>query len=398
MKRLKLVGWLFLFSFQHSYSQNVGIGLSNPTRAKLEVNGAVGATAAIFGGEGHGISLQRDFSGIGFNQYYNGSSKYIGNGFAAVQWLHQGTGWMAFDMFPTGLANATPASVTRGMTLTPQGHLAIGGATPNGDLQFMNTLNNRKIVLWESANNDHQYYGFGIEGGTLRYAVDAPGAAHRFYSGNNSSSSSLLMTIAGNKKVIIGTQAGGSRVGVNSGDPQISLEVVQTAQTGLALIEPLANYNNWEIKAWNTPLPNPVALNFLYNGVNKSYIYYVDGSFNTWSDTRIKNDQQKMAPILSKVLQLNPMTYQYKLNNPENETSLGFLAQEVKPLFPELVHVAKGKVPGYDNISDLHSINYSGFGIIAIKAIQEQQQIIQDQQKQIDGLIKRLDAVEMKRQ
>lgn len=380
-----------------SLAQNVGIGLSNPTRAKLELNGMVGNTTAIFGGEGAGISLQRNNPAVGFNHYYNAGSKYIGNGFAAVQFLDI-NGHMGFDFFSSGLANQTVSGTTRSLTIKPGGIIGIGSADPHGELQFPNGLLNRKIVLWESANNDHQYYGFGIEGGTLRYAVDAPGAAHRFYAANNSSSSSLLMTIAGNKKVIIGTQAGGSRVGVNSGDPQVTLEVVQTAQTGLALIEPLANYNYWELKAWNTPLPNPVALNFFYNGVNKSFIYYVDGSFNTWSDTRIKNDQQKMAPILSKVLQLNPMTYQYKLNNPENEISLGFLAQEVKPLFPELVHVANGKVPGYDNISDLHSINYSGFGIIAIKAIQEQQQIIQHQQKQIDELIKRLDAVEMKRQ
>jgi hypothetical protein len=43
-------------------SQNVGIGTSTPTRAKLEVNGAVDATSAIFG-ESSGISLQRNWPG-----------------------------------------------------------------------------------------------------------------------------------------------------------------------------------------------------------------------------------------------------------------------------------------------------------------------------------------------
>ena len=36
-------------------AQNVGIGMNTPTRAKLELNGLVGNTTAIFGAEGNGI-------------------------------------------------------------------------------------------------------------------------------------------------------------------------------------------------------------------------------------------------------------------------------------------------------------------------------------------------------
>src|SRR5215203_6113466 len=92
--------------FLVSFAQNVGIGTNTPARAKLEVHGSVGATSAIFGGESSGISLQRNWPGIGFNQYYNNGNKYIGNGYAGVQYLDPGTGGFSLDLFPNGSADS----------------------------------------------------------------------------------------------------------------------------------------------------------------------------------------------------------------------------------------------------------------------------------------------------
>ena len=49
---------------------NIGIGIVNPTLARLQVNGVSGSgrTSAIFGGDGTGISFQRNLPVIGFNQ------------------------------------------------------------------------------------------------------------------------------------------------------------------------------------------------------------------------------------------------------------------------------------------------------------------------------------------
>jgi hypothetical protein len=65
------------------------------------------------------------------------------------------------------------------------GNVGIGTLYPQSPLQFANTIANRKIVLWE--NNwlyPGDYYGFGINGGTLRY--NTPNFAnHIFYANNN---------------------------------------------------------------------------------------------------------------------------------------------------------------------------------------------------------------------
>lgn len=82
-------------------------------------------------------------------------------------------------------------------------------------------------------------------------------------------------------------------------------------------------------------------------------------------------------------MQLKPVRYHFK-EVPENTPkSYGFIAQEVKPLFPDVV----GEKDGY------LSMNYGALGIVAIKAIQEQQEIIEDlhkrnetQQSQIEDL------------
>lgn len=54
--------------------------------------------------------------------------------------------------------------------------------------------------------------------------------------------------------------------------------------------------------------------------------------------------------------------------------TIGFMAQEVQPLFPELVETDEDGYLG---------LNSSGFGVIAIKAIQEQQLEIETLKKQL---------------
>jgi hypothetical protein len=392
-KKIFFLSITLIFCVQITIAQNIGIGLTNPTRAKLEVNGVAGNTVAIFGGEGNGVSVQRNNPAIGFNHYYNAADKYIANGYAAAQWFNAANGIMYFDFWNFGLANQNTTGLTRSMVIKPGGLVGIGNVDAHGYLQFPNDLFNRKIVLWESANNNHQYYGFGIESGTLRYAVDAPGAAHRFYAANNSSSSTLLMTIAGNKKVVIGSHAGNSKLGINAGDPTTSLEVVQADGTGMALIDPTSWYY-WELRnVYNGPLgSNTSYLWFRYNGVGASVIRS-DGAYVVGSDLRIKKNIESMDDVLPKLLQVQAKTYEMRYNNPANQKSIGFIAQEFQKYFPGLVSVVDGNKAGYKDISELHIINYTGLSVIAIKAIQEQQQVIQQQQKQIDELNKKMDLI-----
>ncbi|MFZ2226082.1 MAG: tail fiber domain-containing protein [Candidatus Moraniibacteriota bacterium] len=108
---------------------------------------------------------------------------------------------------------------------------------------------------------------------------------------------------------------------------------------------------------------------------NPTYKLYVSGSAyatGTWSssDQRWKNNITSLGNnILDKVLALNPVTYTWDIANYPNQgfeegTQLGFIAQEVENIFPQLVSTDSN---GYK------SLTYEKLTPLLTKAIQQQQ-------------------------
>jgi hypothetical protein len=98
----------------------------------------------------------------------------------------------------------------------------------------------------------------------------------------------------------------------------------------------------------------------------------VSGDYNTLSDARRKKDIEKAPDVLEKLMQLGIKKYHFIENKLADKKHYGMIAQEVEKFFPEVVYHKK-----LDSSSnDLYAMNYSAFGILAIKAIQEQQQKI----------------------
>ncbi|MEP6711890.1 MAG: tail fiber domain-containing protein, partial [Ferruginibacter sp.] len=116
----------------------VGIGMSNPTRAMLEQNGSVGNTAAIFGGEGAGISLQRNWPAIGFNHWYDGSNhKSIGQGYSAQMAVSQTNGSLYFTSWPfAAIPNASLTGGTTKFFISRFGKIGIGADAPTSDIEI----------------------------------------------------------------------------------------------------------------------------------------------------------------------------------------------------------------------------------------------------------------------
>ena len=111
----------------------------------------------------------------------------------------------------------------------------------------------------------------------------------------------------------------------------------------------------------------------------KAYVNSSDGSWNQLSDRSLKSNIENVTNVLPLVQQLEVKKYHYN-DNSSSKKSIGLIAQEVEQIFPELVSKEKD--------ADLLGINYSGFGVIAIQAIQEQQEIIEDLKKRIEELEK----------
>lgn len=135
------------------------------------------------------------------------------------------------------------------------------------------------------------------------------------------------------------------------------------------------------------PLPdNSITLGA--SGNRWSTIFATNGTINT-SDAREKTNIQNINYGLAEVMKLRPVSYQWK-DKPEWGTKIGFVAQEVQPVLNEVVTVGNPFLSKEDQErtgnNNRMGIFYSDIIPVLTKAIQEQQGIITNQQKQIDEL------------
>ena len=79
----------------------------------------------------------------------------------------------------------------------------------------------------------------------------------------------------------------------------------------------------------------------------------------------------------------------------ENFKFSGFVAQDVEKAAKEIGYDFSG-VDAPKNNNDVYSLRYSDFVVPLVKAVQEQQGIIEKQQKQIDALLQELKLIKDK--
>ncbi|MDR0232953.1 MAG: tail fiber domain-containing protein [Dysgonamonadaceae bacterium] len=106
------------------------------------------------------------------------------------------------------------------------------------------------------------------------------------------------------------------------------------------------------------------------------------------SDRRLKTNITPSKYGLSEIMQLQPVNYELK--SKLGVERVGFIAQEVQPIIPEVVSGTEGDL----NKGETLSIAYSELVPVLTKAIQEQQTQIESQQKIIEQLEARLKALE----
>ena len=154
--------------------------------------------------------------------------------------------------------------------------------------------------------------------------------------------------------------------------------------------------------------------------------YMVNRSISVYSDRRIKKNIQEDVHGLDFIMQLRPVTYNYRMTpegqtipeldqkvlqesgkiNEEPEISKikfsGFIAQEVQEAADRIGYDFSGvQKPESDKF--MYSMSYSEFVVPLVKATQEQQKTIDSQKQQIENqnqliqdLIKRIEALESK--
>jgi hypothetical protein len=178
--------------------------------------------------------------------------------------------------------------------------------------------------------------------------------------------------------------AGSTGLGGNPGSYKVKI----THGTFGFNIENGTTLDDWEF--WT----NSGGLSLYANGNFRGNFNPTTGAYTAVSDERFKTDIQAMPSVLKKVNELKPSTYQIKQENADarnknNTPAYGFIAQDVMEIFPHLVTHHVDSERGID----AYTMDYSGFGVLAIKAIQELQQSVSTLENRIVQLETALEAV-----
>jgi hypothetical protein len=136
----------------------------------------------------------------------------------------------------------------------------------------------------------------------------------------------------------------------------------------------------------------------LYNsnsaGLNTRHLSWDgDGNWDFESDVRLKENIHDAEPMLDRLLDLKIRRYNWK-NSPSSQPLLGVVAQEVQPLFPDLVKSHKFE----NGLDETLTVSYDSFGLLAVKSVQELHESLvkelDDKDQKIKSLEERLEKLE----
>ena len=103
-----------------------------------------------------------------------------------------------------------------------------------------------------------------------------------------------------------------------------------------------------------------------------------DGHYCNVSDVRKKKNLEPITQITNKLMQLNPVRYQYRDQADEARHTIGLIAQEVIKVFPELVsHQSDGKY---------YQIKYRALAVLAIQMAKEQKELLNEYHQKLAQL------------
>jgi hypothetical protein len=257
-------------------------------------------------------------------------------------------------------------------------------------LVFSNTYRNgggadfacNKISLYGGGNNptttsiNNEAFGFGVAvDGMLEYFT---WQSHVFYTGTTGGTNygTERMRIASNGNIGIGTTAAPSNS--LTGTPQLAIGSIgygisgeNNDNTAGIYIGDVTVYARWRIGHGNAQL------NLYQNNGSGTYNYRGafannTGTYSSVSDKRLKKNIEPIQYGLKDVLKFKPVSYFMENQNEDiDKKNLGFLAQDLEDIVPEIVNVQSSNDSNY-----IYSLQYSSIIPILIKAIQELNEIV----------------------
>jgi hypothetical protein len=201
---------------------------------------------------------------------------------------------------------------------------------------------------------------------------------------NSASNANILFTnnnvetarLASNGNFGIGTTSPTEKLDVNGNiNVQGNLDILSAGNSHIGSNLPrnyLTNVEGTELRTFNNNTYDTTA-KFLPHRIDFLKSIWVKGNISRSSDERLKENIKPLdeSETHLKILQLQPKSYQMiDRECGDNTTDVGLIAQQVKPIFPELV---------YENDDGMMSLFYDKVSVLMLQSIKQLQ-------KQIDEL------------
>jgi hypothetical protein len=330
-------------------SGNVGIGTSSPTE-KLTVNGALAVTGALV--DDRTSTSAMDFSG--------GVTRFISYGASGTG------GELAFRTASGG------ASSTEHFRINSSGNLNISGGNQH-----------QKGIVWWNGYDIHYLAGIRVKS---HPSYNDSGGLEFITSSTSNAAESVKMWLRETGELNVG-------VGVIA---ETYTPLVKGVTSDALIVG--RHSTSGSLGLWRS---NTMEFKYYHNGVGYVMTFgsngVISGDFNDTSDRNLKENISEITDGLTVINQLQPKNFDWKHSDKGNNQA-GFIAQEVETVLPDSVvgndYVETDGNPDNEPEGNGKSINSTAILAYAVKAIQEQQTLIEAQATTIADLTTRIETLE----
>jgi Chaperone of endosialidase len=295
----------------------------------------------------------------------------------------------------TGDNNTAIGRATLLLNTTGNNNTAIGTSTLQENISGdNNTANGRSALFSNTVGSNNTAIGYtALSLNTTGSGNVALGRAAGF---NETGSNKLYIDNSGNLFPLIygefdnNVLGFNANVGIGTQSPATPLQITSGTDVTLAFGSGQAilgseTGNNLALDSNEIQARNNGATSTLYLQGEGGDVNIGNGAIIHASDRRLKRDIEDLTYGLKEILKLEPKEYNWKGKTQENK-SLGLIAQDVKDIINNVVT--------YDKEIDRYGVSYTELIPVLIKAMKEQQAIINSQTKTIKNLDTRLQALE----
>ena len=269
--------------------------------------------------------------------------------------------------------------------LTFSGHVGVNQRWPNVTMGLKSVNSSDYLIygLNSAGQNDFYINSAGTlytRGGLSANLVNSVAVLDNSLTASDLAADSVgASEIAAN--AVGASEIGANQVGTSEIAPAIQftdgIGVNHYAYSDVALSLQAQSGDNWLIYALNSGGSKVFS-------VDKNGFTVTPFGTVTLSDRRLKTDIRPLGNVLEKVIQLEPSSY-YLREFPDAPEQIGFVAQDVREVFPEAVT---------DGGGDYLGLSYQSFGVLAIGAIKELNAKVENLEAENTALSERLAALE----